>query len=105
MLLELVNFRFGPHTMAGDEPLRYRTSALEESWKCKDPITRFRKFLTEKGLWNASLEEETLNLAKELVSEEVKITDSTPKQRVTDLMEIMYEEMPSNLKEQYEERN
>lgn len=40
--------------------------------------------------------------AKEDIKEAIKKADEYPKQKVTDLMDIMYEEMPFNLKEQYE---
>ena len=63
---------------------------------------RFRKFLEEKGLWNEEKENEVIEQAKEDIKEAIKKADSAPKQKVTDLMSIMYEEMPQNLKEQYE---
>lgn len=40
--------------------------------------------------------------AKNEIKAAIKEADSTEKQTVTSLMEIMYEEMPANLKEQYE---
>lgn len=40
--------------------------------------------------------------AKEDVKKAIKEADGTDKQTVTQLMEIMYDEMPSNLEEQYE---
>ena len=40
--------------------------------------------------------------AKEEIKTAIKEADNTPKQKVTDLMENMYEEMPHNLAEQYE---
>ena len=39
---------------------------------------------------------------KEDVKKAIKEADGTDKQTVTQLMEIMYDEMPSNLEEQYE---
>lgn len=102
-LLELVNFRFGPHTMAGDDPTRYREKTEEDTWFEKDPLIRMRKFLELKGLWNEELENEAINQAKEDVKEAIEKVDKTPKQKITDLIELMFEDMPSNLKEQYEE--
>ncbi|PLT34362.1 pyruvate dehydrogenase (acetyl-transferring) E1 component subunit alpha [Bacillus sp. V5-8f] len=101
-LIETLTYRYGPHTMAGDDPTRYRTSDLDNEWEQKDPLVRFRKFLEKKGIWNEELENSTIEKAKEDIKEAIKIADDTPKQKVTDLMEIMYEEMPHNLKEQYE---
>ena len=49
-LIETMTYRYGPHTMAGDDPTRYRTS--DEDAEEKRPLVRFRKFLENKGLWN-----------------------------------------------------
>jgi len=101
-LIETITYRYGPHTMAGDDPTRYRTEELNTEWEKKDPLVRFRKFLTEKGLWSEEEETAVIERAKEEIKEAIKKADSTPKQKVTDLMNIMFEEMPENLKEQYE---
>ncbi|MGM0972558.1 MAG: pyruvate dehydrogenase (acetyl-transferring) E1 component subunit alpha [Bacillota bacterium] len=101
-LIETLTYRYGPHTMAGDDPTRYRTSDLDNEWEKKDPLVRFRKFLEDKGIWNEDMENEVIEQAKEDIKEAIKKADDTPKQKVTDLMSIMYEEMPYNLKEQYE---
>src|SRR4051794_25422901 len=101
-LIETLTYRYGPHTMAGDDPTRYRTADLDNEWEKKDPLVRFRKFLENKGLWSEEKETEVIEQAKEDIKEALKKADSAPKQKVTDLMSIMYEEMPQNLKEQYE---
>jgi len=51
-LIETYCYRYGPHTMAGDDPTRYRTSETDDAWAKKDPLIRFRKYLEAKGLWN-----------------------------------------------------
>jgi pyruvate dehydrogenase E1 component alpha subunit len=101
-LIETLTYRYGPHTMAGDDPTRYRTADLDNEWEKKDPLVRFRKFLEEKGLWNEEKEKEVIEQAKEDIKEAIKKADAAPKQKVTDLMSIMYDEMPQNLKEQFE---
>lgn len=101
-LIETVCYRYGPHTMAGDDPTRYRTSELDDEWEKKDPLVRFRKFLEGKGIWNEEMENEVIEQAKEEIKEAIKKADEAPKQKVTDLISIMAEELPYNLKEQYE---
>ncbi|MDR0137163.1 pyruvate dehydrogenase (acetyl-transferring) E1 component subunit alpha [Metabacillus idriensis] len=101
-LIETLTYRYGPHTMAGDDPTRYRTKELDNEWEEKDPLVRFRKFLESKGIWNEEEENKAIEQAKEDIKEAIKKADEYPKQKVTDLMDIMYEEMPFNLKEQYE---
>lgn len=102
-LIETMTYRYGPHTMAGDDPTRYRTSDLDNEWALKDPIVRFRKFLEAKGLWSKEKEEEIIESAKEEIKEAIKLADKAPKQKVTELMSNMYAgEMPYNLKEQFD---
>ena len=67
----------------------------------KDPIVRFRAFLENKGLWSQEVEK-VIEEAKEDIKQAIAKADQAPKQKVTDLMEIMYEKMPYNLAEQYE---
>ncbi|UXU83019.1 pyruvate dehydrogenase (acetyl-transferring) E1 component subunit alpha [Mammaliicoccus sciuri] len=101
-LIETLTYRYGPHTMAGDDPTRYRTSDEDSDWEKKDPLVRFRKYLEAKNLWSEEKENAVMEKAKEEIKTAIKEADNTPKQKVTDLMENMYEEMPYNLAEQYE---
>ena len=101
-LIETLCYRYGPHTMAGDDPTRYRTSELDDEWEKKDPIVRYRKFLEAKGLWNEAMENEVMDQAKEEIKEAIQKADNQAKQKVTDLISFMYEELPYNLKEQNE---
>ncbi|WP_100404630.1 pyruvate dehydrogenase (acetyl-transferring) E1 component subunit alpha [Bacillus solitudinis] len=102
-LIEALCYRYGPHTMAGDDPTRYRSSELDDEWTKKDPLVRFRKFLEGKKLWNEEKENEVVDKAKEDIKEAIKKADAAPKQKVTDLIGVMFEELPSNLREQMEE--
>ena len=47
-LIETMCYRYGPHTMAGDDPTRYRTSDEDTEWEKKDPLVRFRIISGEK---------------------------------------------------------
>lgn len=102
-LIETLCYRFGPHTMAGDDPTRYRTADLDNEWERRDPLVRFRKFLEKKGLWNEEKETATVEQAKADIKEAIKLADAVPKQKVTDLIEIMFEKLPNHLQEQLEE--
>ncbi|MDN7244324.1 pyruvate dehydrogenase (acetyl-transferring) E1 component subunit alpha [Planococcus shenhongbingii] len=101
-LIETLCYRYGPHTMAGDDPTRYRTSDIDSEWEKKDPLVRFRKYLEAKGLWNEEKENEVIEKAKEEIKAAIKKADSAPKQTVTNLLEIMYEDVPFNVQEQLE---
>lgn len=101
-LIETLTYRYGPHTMAGDDPTRYRTEDLDNEWEKKDPLVRFRKFLEDKGIWNEDEENKVIEQAKEDIKEAIAKADEYPKQKVTDLISNMYEELPNNLQEQME---
>ena len=68
----------------------------------KRPVSSFQKILENKGLWSEEKENEVIERAKDDIKKAIKEADNTPKQTVLDLMDIMYEDMPQNLAEQYE---
>lgn len=101
-LIEALTYRYGPHTMSGDDPTRYRTSELDSEWEKKDPVVRFRTFLEGKKLWSEEKENEVIEQAKEDIKKAIKQADEYPKQKVTDFISNMFEELPANLQEQME---
>lgn len=102
-LIETITYRYGPHTMSGDDPTRYRSKETDNEWEKRDPLVRFRKYLEKKDLWSEEKEDQTMEEAKDDIKKALKKADETPKQKVSDLIEIMNDELPNNLQEQYEE--
>lgn len=101
--IETLTYRYGPHTMAGDDPTRYRTKELDGEWEVKDPLIRFRLFLEKKGLWTEEDETNTVEQAKADIKKAMKQADEAPKQKVSDLIEVMFETLPQPLQEQLAE--
>lgn len=101
-LIETLTYRYGPHTMAGDDPTRYRTEDMNSEWEKQDPLVRFRKYLEAKGLWSEEEENKVIDQAKEEIKAAIKDADNYPKMKVSDLINNMYEVLPSNLEEQLE---
>ncbi|GGP14638.1 pyruvate dehydrogenase (acetyl-transferring) E1 component subunit alpha [Oceanobacillus neutriphilus] len=101
-LIETLTYRFGPHTMSGDDPTRYRTEDMDKEWEKKDPLVRFRKYLEGKKLWTEEDENKVIEEAKEDIKKAIKQAEQQPKQKVTDLINHMYEELPTHLQEQKE---
>ena len=103
-LIEAVTYRQGVHTTA-DDPTIYRTKEEEESWKKKDPLLRFKKYLENKKLWDhekeEKLEEEIRNLIKKGYDEAENYRNSNPDPLA--FFDYLYETMPSYLKWQKEE--
>lgn len=100
VLIETVTFRYGPHTLSGDDPTRYRTKDMEDEWHQKDPLVRMRNYLTEKGLWSEEKEAEVIEATKEEIKTAIAEADKIPKQKVSDFLKNMFEVQPQNIKEQ-----
>ena len=76
---------------------------MDTEWEKRDPLVRFRTYLENKGLWSEEEENEVIERAKEEIREAIKQADAYPKQKVTELIENMFEELPYNLEEQLKE--
>ncbi|OJG19982.1 pyruvate dehydrogenase (acetyl-transferring) E1 component, alpha subunit [Enterococcus canis] len=100
VLIETLTYRYGPHTLSGDDPTRYRSKDLDNEWQQKDPLIRFRKYLTDKGLWSEAKEEEVIEATKEQIKNAIAEADRVPKQKVSDFLKNMFEVQPQSIKEQ-----
>lgn len=100
VLIETITSRFGPHSMSGDDPKRYRDQASFDAWDKKDPLIRMRNYLTEKGLWNEEKETATVERFDQEIIKAVKQADNAPKQKVSDFLKNMFEEPTPNIAEQ-----
>lgn len=102
-LIECLTYRYGPHTMAGDDPTRYRPTEEASEWKQNDPLTRFRRYLEGKGIWSEDEENKVIEETKETIKAAIKKADETPKIKITDLIDTMFEVLPTHLEEQRKE--
>ena len=102
-LVECVTYRMAVHTTA-DDPRRYRTDAEVEIWRKREPIVRYEKYLSEKGL----LTEDKIATIESDVLEEIQAAVDAAEERMKvlgdpiDMFEHAYAEMPPYLKEQKE---
>jgi len=99
-LIETVTYRFGPHSMSGDDPTKYRTKDEQSEWEQIDPLIRMRKYLESKGLWTAEEESAVEEEAKATVNEEIRKAEQTPKMTIPGLIDSMFEVTPKILEEQ-----
>ena len=56
---------------------------MDDEWVQKDPLTRFRKYLTDKGLWSEAKKKKLLK-TKEEIKVAIAEADKAPKQKVSD---------------------
>jgi pyruvate dehydrogenase E1 component alpha subunit len=94
-LIEALTYRFGPHSMSGDDPSKYRTKEEQSEWEQLDPLVRFRTYLTQRGFWSEQAEQEVVESAKSQVAEHMKQAEQIEKMTITGLLSSMYEEPSS----------
>jgi pyruvate dehydrogenase E1 component alpha subunit len=74
-LIEAVTFRMLMHTTA-DDPTRYRSDDEVAAWEAKDPLVRFKKFLTDKGIWDEKHQDQLEADCKQQIDDAVKAFES-----------------------------
>lgn len=100
VLIETLTSRFGPHSLSGDDPKRYRDAESFEYWDKKDPLIRMRKFLTAKGLLTEAQEVSFVEAFEEEIKEELSKADKVGKQKVSDFLKNMFETPTATIQEQ-----
>ncbi len=102
-LIETVSYRFGPHSLSGDDPTRYRTKEEAGEWEKRDPLNRFRAFLEKKKLWSAEDENGVIEEAKAAVSEAIKKAEAYEKMTIPALINSVMDVTHAQLKAQMEQ--
>lgn len=103
-LVECVTYRMLMHTTA-DDPRRYRTDEELDSWKAKDPITRFETYLRRKKL----LSKQKITAIGEEVAARIQAAVDNAEASMKnpgdplDMFAHTYAEMPPHLEAQREE--
>ncbi len=100
-LIESYTYRMGDHTTS-DDATRYRLEKELQEWADRDPIARFRVYLTNRGLWGEEKEKALLEEVSAMVEEEVKKAESFPRPTLEDCFRHTYATMPDDLREQME---
>lgn len=98
-LIEALSYRLSDHTTA-DDATRYQPSNEVDKAKPKEPISRFKAFLTEHKLWGAQQEEELVTQCSKQVEDAVNHYLSTKAQPVSSIFDYHYAELPEYLVEQ-----
>lgn len=99
-LIEAVTYRMMMHTTA-DDPTRYRTDKEVNSWKKKDPITRFKTYLEHKKVLTAAKDKKIREEATALIEEQMKLAEQEPVS-IEDMFSHLFAELTPQLTEQLE---
>lgn len=97
--IECVTLRMGPHS-SSDDPTRYRDEELFQAWTKRDPIDRFRAYLTAKKIWSDAAETELKEKIKEELSAAIASAEPVAPPSVENLFDDVYAEKTAQLKKQ-----
>ena len=98
-LIEAVTYRMSLHTTA-DDPKVYRSDDEVDTWKPRDPIARFEKYLVARGLLN---EGDGERITKECEQEVLDGRERFRKRAVAkprEIFDCMFEQLPPSLQRQ-----
>lgn len=98
-LIEMVTLRMGPHS-SSDDPTRYRDEKLFQAWQKRDPIERFKTYLTGKKLWSEKDEVALKEELKAQISAAIETAEPVPPPSVEELFDDVYAEKTAQLKKQ-----
>lgn len=92
-LIEALTYRYGAHATADDARL-YRTEEEETSWRERDPIERFRKYLEGRGEWDEQLGEKLALEVADQVEAAITEIEARPLPGRDDIARHAYNRIP-----------
>lgn len=103
ILIEAMSYRVSHHSTS-DDSFAYRARVEVEEWKRRDsPISRLRKWLEMKGLWNEDKENETRIEIRKQVLQELSAAQKAQKPPLSALFEDVYESITPEARAQMKE--
>jgi 2-oxoisovalerate dehydrogenase E1 component alpha subunit len=103
VLIEAMSYRVSHHSTS-DDSFAYRARVEVEDWKRRDnPITRFRKYLEDQGLWNDEKENEARVRLKKEVLKAFAQGEKEQKPPIARMFEDVYAELTPDLVQQKRE--
>lgn len=103
ILIEAMSYRVSHHSTS-DDSFAYRARVEVEDWKRRDnPITRLRKWMENRGLWNEDLEKSTRDELRKAVLKEFSAAEREKKPALKNLFTDVYEEMTEEAEAQRKE--
>lgn len=103
VLIEAMSYRISHHSTS-DDSFAYRARVEVEDWKRRDnPITRLRKYLEKKGIWDEEKEKEARGRLRKEVLKAFAEAEKEKKPPIRSMFEDVYEEMTPQTRKQMEE--
>ncbi|KAK2744331.1 hypothetical protein FQN55_006845 [Onygenales sp. PD_40] len=100
ILIEAMSYRVSHHSTS-DDSFAYRARVEVEDWKRRDnPITRLRKWMEKRGIWNEDLERDTRDELRKAVLREFSAAEKEKKPPLREMFNDVFEQMPESMKAQ-----
>jgi len=100
VLIEAMSYRVSHHSTS-DDSFAYRAKVEVEDWKRRDnPITRLRKWMEGKGIWDEAKEKELRSDARKSVLDAYRKAEKEKRPPLSSMMEDVYEELTDEQREQ-----
>ncbi|KAJ1265113.1 hypothetical protein BS78_08G054000 [Paspalum vaginatum] len=100
ILVEALTYRVGHHSTS-DDSTKYRPIDEIEHWRtARDPISRYRKWVQGNGWWSDAEESELRSRVRKELLQAIQVAERMPKPSVAELFTDVYDQIPSNLREQ-----
>jgi 2-oxoisovalerate dehydrogenase E1 component alpha subunit len=100
--IEALTYRMGPHTTS-DDPRRYRTDGEVDTWRARDPVDRYRRYLQSTGVWSDRLEQRVAHRSQRLRAELRQSVLDTPDMDVAEVFDTVYHDITPDLMRQRDE--
>ncbi|MBV1875390.1 MAG: pyruvate dehydrogenase (acetyl-transferring) E1 component subunit alpha, partial [Cycloclasticus sp.] len=98
-LIEAITYRICDHTTADDASRYMHPNQLEEAQK-KEPLIRFKQFLTKQHSWTKNEDQSLYNQATQLVETAIETYKKLPAQQDGEFFDYMYQQISCDLTEQ-----
>jgi 2-oxoisovalerate dehydrogenase E1 component alpha subunit len=103
VLIEAMSYRISHHSTS-DDSFAYRARVEVEDWKRRDnPITRLRKYLEKKGIWDDEKEKDIRARIRKEVLKAFSEAEKEKKPALRSMFEDVYEEITPDTQRQMEE--
>lgn len=103
VLIEAMSYRVSHHSTS-DDSFAYRARVEVEDWKRRDnPITRLRKWMEGKGLWNEEMEKEARGSLRKEVLKEFANAEREKRPPLREMWTDIYEEVSEEAEGQMRE--
>ncbi|KAL6852410.1 hypothetical protein ACO1O0_006954 [Amphichorda felina] len=103
VLIEAMTYRVSHHSTS-DDSFAYRARVEVEDWKRRDnPITRLRKWMEARGMWDDAKEKEARDRLRKEILKGISEAEKEKKPPLRTMFEDTYEELTPDLKAQMQQ--